>query len=83
MIAIGAVQEGERRVLVDHPEAERTGEEAERAVDVAGVEIDVDDAARAVGPIGGIGMIGAVADEGEIAPVGILAGEAVAAAGGR
>jgi hypothetical protein len=83
MVAVGAVQEGERRVLVDDAKAERAGEEAERSLDVARVEIDVDDLARPVGPIGGIGMIGAAADESEIAAVGILAGKAVAAAGGR
>ena len=41
------------------------------------------DLARPVGPIRRVGMIGGVADEAEIAAVGILAAKAVTAAGAR
>ena len=50
---------------------------------VAHVEIGVHDLARPVGLVVCVRMIGAVADEGEIAPVGILAAETVTAAGKR
>jgi hypothetical protein len=75
------MQEPQRRIVVDDAEAERLREKGEAAVEIARVEIDVDDLARPVRLVGGIGMVGGAADEGEVAAVGILAAEAVAAAG--
>jgi hypothetical protein len=81
MIAAGAMQEPERRIIIDDTRAERRGEELQARVELAGVEIDMGDLARAVGLIVGVRMIGDVADKREVAAVGILAGEAAAGAG--
>jgi len=75
-----AVQEPQRRVLVDDAEAEHLGEEFEAGVEVLDVEIDVGDAPRPVGLALRVGMVGAAGDEAEVAAVGVLAAEAVAAA---
>jgi len=79
MIGIVAMQEPQRRIVVDDAETERLRKEAQTGIEVARVEIDVDDLARPVGNIARIGMVGAIADESEVAAVGILAGKAVAA----
>ncbi len=74
------MQEPQRRIVVDDAKAERLREEMQRAVEVAGIEIDVDDLARTVGDVAGVGMVGAIGDKGEVAAVRILAGKAVTAA---
>ena len=83
VVAGVAVEEMQRAAVIDVAEAERVDQEVVAGLEIGGVEVDVCDLARPVGLVGGVLVVGGVADHGEIAAFRIGEAEAVAAAGAR